>query len=102
MPYSLFTTELGVAGLTVSGLVSLLALVITSGHKRDVKRTDSFQDALAKLYEMQKEERDEWRLDTNKRDSEWRREVAKRDKEMSAALAELTKAVNELANSYRS
>lgn len=97
MPFSnLFTTELGIAGLAVSGLVSLLAFVIISGNKKDSTRMNCFQEALNNLYAMQKQEREEWREDANRRDAEWRKEMIRRDREIGSALKELTEAIQEI------
>jgi hypothetical protein len=91
-----FTTDLGIAGLVASGLMSLLAFVITASNRKDTARIDSFQNAMNRLYTLHQQERNEWREDAVKRDAEWRREIGKRDKEVSTALNELTKAIHEI------
>lgn len=80
-----WTTDLGIVGLTVSALISLLTYVIVSTNKREDRRNESFQNTISKIHDLHKEERVEWREDASIR----------QDK-ANQALSELTKAINEV------
>lgn len=80
-----WTTELGIVGLTISSLISLLFYVIISSNKREDKRTHTFQDAINDMHDMHKQER-----------SEWREDASSRQDKTNEALHELTKAINEV------
>lgn len=92
-----FTTELGLAGLVVSGLMSLMAYVIYSGNKKESSRVDSFQRAMGEFHSMHKEEREEWRRDADRRDDSWRNEITRRDREISTALTSLRDVIQEVS-----
>ena len=81
------SAELGIVGLTISSLVSLLFYVIVSFNKREDKRTQSFQETISEIHTMHKDERCEWRDDANLRQSQ-----------TNEALKELSKAINDLIN----
>ncbi len=83
---SLWTTELGIVGLTVSSLVSLLFYVVISSNSREDKRTQSFQKTIADIHTMHKDERTEWKNDANERQSQ-----------TNEAIKELSKAIHEVA-----
>jgi len=85
MPIQPWTTDLGIAGLTVSALVSLLAYVIVSTNKRDDKRNKSFQESISTIHQLHKEERREWRED-----------AATRQDKTNEAISELTKALHDV------
>ena len=83
---SLWTTELGIVGLTVSSLVSLLFYVVISSNSREDKRTQSFQKTISDIHTMHKDERKEWKNDANERQSQ-----------TNEAIKELSKAIHEVA-----
>lgn len=83
---SLWTTELGIVGLTVSSLVSLLFYVVISSNSREDKRTQSFQKTISDIHAMHKDERKEWKNDANERQSQ-----------TNEAIKELSKAIHEVA-----
>ena len=83
---SLWTTELGIVGLTVSSLVSLLFYVVISSNSREDKRTQSFQKTIADIHTMHKDERTEWKNDANERQSQ-----------TNEAIKELSKTIHEVA-----
>jgi len=80
-----WTTDLGIVGLTVSSLVSLLFYVIISSNKREDRRNAQFQKTINDINELHRDERSEWREDAS----------ARQDK-TNQALSELTKAINEV------
>lgn len=80
-----WTTDLGIVGLTVSSLVSLLFYVIISSNKREDRRNVQFQKTIHEINELHRDERSEWREDAS----------ARQDK-TNQAMSELTKAINEV------
>jgi mannitol-specific phosphotransferase system IIBC component len=80
-----WTTELGIVGLTISSLISLVFYVIVSSNKREDTRTTNFQQAMNEIHDMHKQER-----------SEWREDATSRQDKTNEALSELTKAINEV------
>jgi len=80
-----WTTELGIVGLTISSLISLVFYVIISSNKREDTRTTNFQQAMNVIHDMHKQER-----------SEWREEANSRQDKTNEALSELSKAINEV------
>jgi cytochrome c556 len=80
-----WTTELGITGLTITALVSLLFYIVVSSNRREDKRTKCFQEAMCDMHQMHKEERTEWREDANMR-----------QKQTNEALKELSKAINDM------
>lgn len=81
------TTELGIVGLTISSLVTLLFYVIISFNKREDKRTQSFQETISDIHSMHKDERSEWRSDANLRQVQTNEAL----KELSDAIRDLMK-----------
>ena len=73
-----WTTELGIAGLTITSLITLTFYIVISSNRREDKRTTGFQEAMFEMHQLHKEERSEWREDAND------------------ALRELSKAINEM------
>jgi len=80
-----WTTELGITGLTITALVSLLFYIVVSSNRREDKRTKCFQEAMCDIHQLHKEERSEWRDDANMR-----------QKQTNDALKELSKAINDM------
>ena len=80
-----WTTDLGIVGLTVSALISLLTYVIVATNKREDRRNESFQNTISEIHNLHKEERVEWRED-----------AAIRQENANEAMCELTKAINEV------
>lgn len=80
-------TELGIVGLTISSLVTLLFYTTVSFNKREDKRTQSFQDTISEIYTMHKDERGEWRSDANLRQIQTNEAL----KELSEAIRDLMK-----------
>jgi len=91
-----FTTELGLAGLVVSGVMSLMTYVIYSANKKESSRIESFQSTMNEFYNMHRQERDEWRRDIDRRDESWRQEISRRDREISNALNYLRQIIQEI------
>lgn len=82
---AIWTTELGLAGLTITALVSLMFYIVVSSNKRDDKRNRCFHDAMCDIHQLHKEERSEWREDANIR-----------QEKTNEALKELSKAINDM------
>ena len=61
----MWTTELGIAGLCVSGLVTLLWYVIRSHNQREDKRSTEFVSSIKEINDNHRQERGEWRESTN-------------------------------------
>lgn len=80
-----WTTELGITGLTITALVSLLFYIVVSSNRREDKRTKCFQEAMCDMHQLHKEERTEWREDANIRQGQ-----------TNDALKELSKAINDM------
>lgn len=80
-----WTTELGIAGLTITSLITLTFYIVISSNRREDKRTTCFQEAICEMHQLHKEERSEWREDANYR-----------QKQTNDALRELSKAINEM------
>ena len=80
-----WTTELGITGLTITALVSLLFYIVVSSNRREDKRTKCFQEAMCDMHQLHKEERSGWRDDANMR-----------QKQTNDALKELSKAINDM------
>ena len=57
--------ELGIAGLCVSGLVTLLWYVIRSHNQREDKRSTEFVSSIKEINDNHRQERGEWRESTN-------------------------------------
>ena len=85
MNIPLWTTELGIAGLTITALVSLVFYIVISSNRREDKRAKCFQESISDLHELHKEERGEWRADANHR-----------QEKTNTALKELSKAINDM------
>lgn len=85
MNIPLWTTELGIAGLTITALVSLVFYIVISSNRREDKRAKCFQESISGLHELHKEERGEWREDANHR-----------QEKTNTALKELSKAINDM------
>jgi len=85
MSQPFWTTELGIVGLTISSLVSLLFYVVISSNRREDKRTQSFQMTIADIHKMHSDERSEWKDDANLRQSQ-----------TNEAIKELSKAINDM------
>jgi hypothetical protein len=81
------SAELGIVGLTISSLVTLLFYIVISFNKREDKRTQSFQDTICHIHDMHKNERCEWRTDANLRQSQTNEAL----KELSNAIQDLIK-----------
>lgn len=86
-----WTTELGITGLTITSLISLMFYVIISSNRREDKRTNCFQESMYEMHQLHKEERSEWREDANYR-----------QKQTNDALKELSKAINEMIAEHNS
>lgn len=82
---AIWTTELGLAGLTITALVSLMFYIVVSSNRRDDKRNKCFQDTMCDIHQLHKEERSEWREDANYR-----------QEKTNDALKELSKAINDM------
>lgn len=80
-------TELGIVGLTISSLITLLFYTIISFNKREDKRTESFQETIFQIHTMHKDERAEWKKDANLRQEQTNYAL----KELSIAIQDLTK-----------
>lgn len=87
---SLWTTELGLAGLTVTSLISLIFYVIISSNRREDKRNKCFTESMNELHGLHREERSEWREDANFR-----------QKQTNEAMKELSKAINDLIGEHQ-
>ena len=85
MNIPLWTTELGITGLTITALISLVFYIVISSNRREDKRAKCFQDSMSNLHDLHKEERGEWREDANDR-----------QEKTNAALKELSKAINDM------
>lgn len=85
MSTPLWTTELGIAGLTITALISLVFYIVLSSNRREDKRTKCFQDSMCDIHKLHKEERSEWREDANVR-----------QEKTNNALKELSKAINDM------
>ena len=85
MNIPLWTTELGITGLTITALISLVFYIVISSNRREDKRAKCFQDSMSNLHDLHKEERGEWREDANHR-----------QEKTNAALKELSKAINDM------
>ena len=80
-----WTTDLGIVGLTVSALISLLTYVIVATNKREDRRNESFQNTISEIHDLHKDER-----------VEWREAAATRQENANEAMCDLTKAINEV------
>lgn len=80
------TTDLGIIGLTVSSLVTLLAYVIVSNNKREDKRSESFQRTISEIHTMHKNERTDWKNDSNRR-----------EEQTAKAICQLSTAINKIS-----
>ena len=87
MNFSAFSpsTELGIVGLTVSSLVTLLFYIVISFNRREDKRTQAFQETIEHIHIIHKDERSEWREDANTRQSQTNEAL----KELSTAIQDL-------------
>jgi hypothetical protein len=85
MSIPLWTTELGITGLTITALISLVFYIVISSNRREDKRTRCFQEAMCDMHQLHKDERSEWREDANRR-----------QKQTNDALKELSKAINDM------
>jgi hypothetical protein len=87
MNFSAFSpsTELGIVGLTVSSLVTLLFYIVISFNRREDKRTQAFQETIEHIHVIHKDERSEWREDANMRQSQTNEAL----KELSTAIQDL-------------
>jgi hypothetical protein len=87
MNFSAFSpsTELGIVGLTVSSLVTLLFYIVISFNRREDKRTQAFQETIEHIHIIHKDERSEWREDANMRQSQTNEAL----KELSTAIQDL-------------
>jgi len=90
MNFSAFSpsTELGIVGLTVSSLVTLLFYIVISFNKREDRRTQAFQETIEHIHVIHKDERSEWREDANMRQSQTNEAL----KELSTAIQDLVRA----------
>ena len=90
MNFSAFSpsTELGIVGLTVSSLVTLLFYIIISFNKREDRRNQSFQETIEHIHIIHKDERSEWREDANMRQAQTNEAL----KELSTAIQNLIRA----------
>jgi gas vesicle protein len=86
---SLWTTELGLAGLIVTSLVTLVFYIIAASNKREDKRAKCFSETLNEIHTLHKEERSEWREDANFR-----------HKQTNDALKELSQAINDMIKDH--
>lgn len=84
-------TELGIVGLTISSLITLLFYVITSFNKREDKRTESFQETIFQIHTMHKDER-----------AEWKKDATLRQEQTNEALKELSMAIQDLIKTHDS
>lgn len=89
MSTGLWTTELGIVGLTISSLITLIFYIVISSNRREDKRANSFQDAINEIHQLHKQERSEWREDANVR-----------QKQTNEAIKELSKAINEMITEH--
>lgn len=80
-----WTTELGITGLTITALISLVFYIVISSNRREDKRTKCFQESMSDMHQMHKEER-----------SEWRNDASYRQEQTNKALYELSKAINDM------
>ena len=85
MNIPLWTTELGITGLTITALISLVFYIVISSNRREDKRAKCFQDSVSDLHDLHKEERGEWREDANNR-----------QEKTNTALKELSRAINDM------
>jgi len=85
MSTGLWTTELGIVGLTISSLITLIFYIVISSNRREDKRANCFQDAINEIHQLHKQERSEWREDANTR-----------QKQTNEALKELSRAINDM------
>jgi len=85
MSASLWTTELGIVGLTISSLITLIFYIVISSNRREDKRANSFQDAINEIHQLHKQERSEWRDDANLR-----------TRQTNEAIKELSRAINDM------
>lgn len=84
-PFSL-NTDLGLIGLTISSLTTLLAYVIVSNNKREDRRSEGFQKTISEIHTMHKNERIEWKTDANRR-----------EEQTSKAICQLSSAINKIS-----
>lgn len=87
---SLWTTELGLAGLVVTSLISLVFYIIISSNRREDKRTKCFTESVNDLHSLHRNERSEWREDANYR-----------QKQTNEAIKELSKAINDMIGEHQ-
>jgi uncharacterized membrane protein YbaN (DUF454 family) len=80
-------TELGIVGLMISSLITLLFYTIVSFNKREDKRTESFQETIFQIHTMHKDERAEWKHDATIRQEQTNDAL----KELSCAIQDLVK-----------
>lgn len=85
MSIPFWTTELGIVGLTISSLITLIFYIVISFNRREDKRTSSFQKSISDIHEMHKDERCEWKKDASVRQAQ-----------TNEALRELSRAINEM------
>lgn len=85
-----WTTELGITGLTITALISLVFYIVISSNRREDKRTKCFQESMSDMHQMHKEER-----------SEWRNDASYRQEQTNKAIGELSKAINEMISEQR-
>lgn len=81
------STELGIVGLTITSLVTLLFYIVVSFNKREDKRTQAFQETIEHIHTIHKDERSEWRQDANLRQAQTNEAL----KELSTAIQDLIK-----------
>lgn len=80
-----WTTELGLYGLVVSGLFSLVTYVIFSSNKREDKRCDNFNKTLKEISDRHSIERKDWKTD-----------ICSLERETNTVIKELTTAIKEV------
>lgn len=90
MNIPLWTTELGITGLTITALISLVFYIVISSNRREDKRAKCFQESISDLHDLHKQERTEWREDANNR-----------QEKTNIALKELSKAINEMISEQK-
>lgn len=90
MSTGLWTTELGIVGLTISSLITLIFYIVISSNRREDKRAICFQEAINEIHQLHKQERSEWREDANTR-----------QKQSNEAMNGLTRAINDLLNDHQ-
>jgi hypothetical protein len=90
MNIPLWTTELGITGLTITALISLVFYIVISSNRREDKRAKCFQESISDLHNLHKQERTEWREDANNR-----------QEKTNIALKELSKAINEMISEQK-